>query len=53
MPAKPCSLGCTCGLHSQTRSAEHKARIGIGITLAQEANRRLGLPINQHPVKAK
>jgi hypothetical protein len=53
MPAKPCAPGCRCGLHRQTRTAEHKARIGISIKLAQDANRRLGRPINQHPVKER
>lgn len=53
MPAHPCSSGCECGLHSQTRSQQHKARIGNSVKLTQEANRRLGKAINQWPVKTR
>lgn len=46
MAGKPCPQGCQCRKHYRTK--EHNYLIGQGLLLTQEANRRLGRPINQH-----
>lgn len=46
MPAPPCQPDCGCGKHRRTEL--HNMLIGRGVKAAQEINRRLGRPINQH-----
>lgn len=46
MPAPPCKPDCQCGKHFRTE--QHNEFIGRGVKRAQEVNRRLGRPINQH-----